>query len=260
MTIKLVIASHKGGTGKTTTAVTVGHRLAQLGQRVLLIDLDAQGNLADYLGIEPGPGVYRLLKDREPLASVVVDAGRERLALVPGNHSTAQAAKDLIAVYGRDQRLRRAVDGSPYDWILFDTAPSLGLLQALAFVAADWLLIPTELTFASGLGVAQVLRTVATLKQEIDGMRIRLAGILPTKWDRRVGESEAQLKILAERFPKLVWLPIPTDAKVAEAPAYGSTLWEYAPGCAALAGRQIGDRLIGGYEQTVTRLLKETRR
>ena len=257
MTINLVIASHKGGTGKTTTAVTVGHRLAQAGQRVLLVDLDAQGNLSEYLGLEPGPGIHRLLKDREPLAEVVISSGRERLDVVPGNYKTAETAKELVGQMGLDTRLKRALDGSPYDWILFDTAPSLGLLQAMAFAAADWLLVPTELTFASGRGVAYVLRTVAALKQDIEGMGCNLAGILPTKWDRRLSESEAQLKILADRFPAKVWLPIPTDAKVAEAPAYGETLWEYSPSCPALQGREIDGRAVGGYERAVTRLVSE---
>ena len=256
MTTTLIVASHKGGTAKTTTAVTIAAILAARGDHVLLCDLDPQGNAADYLGIDHGDGVYRLLIDRAPLAECVVPTGRDRIDLLPGGPSTAKADKMLIGEPGRDTRLRRALAHAPYRWIIVDTAPSLNLLQILAFVAGDYLLIPTELTFASGLGVAQVLRTVAQLRQDLD-LSIRLAGILPTKWDRRVSESDAQIKALADRFPGQVWLPIPTDAKVAEAPAYGATLLEYAPYSAAMIGREIGGRLIGGYQQAVDRLLKE---
>lgn len=255
MTKTICIASNKGGTGKTTTAVTIGAGLARRGFRVLLVDCDAQGNLADFLNVEPGPGVYRLLVDRAALISVVIPSGREGLDVIPGNYQTAAAAAQLVGAPGVDHRLRRALAGGGYDWVILDTAPSLGLLQTLAFVAADLLLVPTELTFASGLGVAQVLRTVAALRQDVD-MGLQLAGILPTKWDLRLADGAKQLQALVKRFPGKVWQPIPTDAKVNEAPAYGQTLWEYAPGCAALQGREYGGRLVGGYEQALDRLLE----
>jgi chromosome partitioning protein len=136
---------------------------------------------------------------------------------------------------------------------LIDTAPSLSPLHILALMAADWLLVPVELSHGGGLGVAQVLRLVATLKEDA-GAHIRLAGILPTKLDRRLKESAAQLRALVEHYPKLVWPPIPTDAKAIEAPAFGKTLLEYAPGCAALDGREVGGKLIGGYRQALRRL------
>jgi len=259
MTKALVIASHKGGTGKTTTAATLGAGLALRGFRVLVVDLDAQGNLADFLGQEPAPGLFRLLIERAPLAEVVIPSGRPNLDILPGNYQTAEAAALLVAAPGVDTRLKRALAGAPYDWLLFDTAPSLGLLQTLAFVAGDLLLVPTELAFASGLGVAQVLRTVAALRQDVD-LALDLVGILPTKWDRRLSESAAQLKALADRYPGRVWLPIPTDAKVTEAPAFGQTLWEYAPSCAALVGRESDGQMIGGYGQALDRLLAEVKR
>jgi len=254
MTKVLTVASHKGGTGKTTSAVTLGHGLARRGCRVLVIDCDAQGNLADFLGKDPANGLYRLLIDRAPLAEVVIASGREGLDLLPGDHTTAAAAIRLVGAPGVDYRLKRALASSDYDWILIDTAPSLGLLQTLAFVASDLLLVPTELTFASGLGVAQVLRTVATLRLDLD-LSLELVGILPTKWDRRLSESVAQLKTLAGRFPGKIWTPIPTDAKANEAPAFGLTLWEYAPSCPALEGRDCGGKRWGGYAQAIDYLL-----
>ena len=253
----MVVASHKGGTGKTTTAVTIGHRLAQLGQRVLLVDLDPQGNLSDFLGRPPAAGVYRMLVERVEAEDVIVQLeDRPGLDLLPGDHSTARAAKLLTGEAGLDFRLKKALAGLGYDWVLIDTAPSLGVMQLLAFVAGDWLLVPTELAYASGLGVGQVLRTVAQLKKDVD-TRIKLAGILPTKWDRRLTDSDAQLKALKDRFPKKVWLPIPTDAKAAEAPAFGSTLWEYAPKSRAVVGLLWGAQLVGGYAKAVERLLRE---
>lgn len=254
----LCIASHKGGTGKTTTAVTLGHKLALDGARVLLIDCDAQGNLADFLGLQPLPTLFHLLVNRTPLERIVLPTGRPNLDIIPGNHRTAAIVPHLSEEPGRDYRLRRALAKAPYDWVILDTAPSLGLLQTLALAAADYLLVPTELAFASGLGVTQVLQTVTTLNEALD-LNICLAGILPTKWDRRLTESKAQLVTLARRFPGKVWMPIPSDAKAAEVPAYGQTLWEYAPNSPALTGRDVPGFSIpvGGYIRAIERLQQE---
>jgi len=257
MPTTVVVASHKGGTGKTTTTITLGHALARAGKRVLLIDFDPQGNAAEFLGVDPANGVYRLLSKREPLDACVVPTGREGLDLLPGDATTVKAQQDLAGAAGFDQRLRRALVGVSYDWVLVDTAPSLGLLQVLAFAAGDWLLVPTELEYASGRGVAKVLHTVNLLRNDID-LTIELAGILPTMWDQRYRESDSQLQLLAQRFPGKCWLPIPTDARAREAPGYGATLWEYAPESPAIKGRVLGaqKQLVGGYEQAAQRLLK----
>lgn len=259
MTTTVVIASNKGGTGKTTTTVTLGHGLARMGYKVLLVDCDPQGNLADFVGKDPAPGLYRLLKEQDPLPGVVIPAVRENLDIVPGSHETAAAAKEIISERGLDYRLEDALAGSGYDWILIDTAPSISLIQELALIAADLLVIPTELTYASALGVGQVLRMAAGLHRKVRGMHLEFAGVLPTKWDRRLNESEDQLKALTAKFPDKVWLPIPTDSKVSEAPAWGKTLWEHAPDCSALLGRKI-DRYpepFGGYARALERLLRE---
>lgn len=259
--ITVCISSHKGGTGKTTTAVNLAHGLARDGARVLLVDLDAQGNAADFLGLEPAPGLFRLLIDRLPLAEVAIPTGRPGFDLVPGSMKTAAIPALLAEEPGRDALMRRALRGAPYDWAILDTAPSLGLLQTLALAAADLLVVPTELEFASGLGVAQVIRTMARINEALE-LRVRLAGILPTKWDRRLSESRAQLDALGQRFPGKVWLPIPTDAKAAEAPAYGKTLWEYAPTCPAVIGRDLdgSPSPVGGYAQAVERMKAEAGR
>lgn len=258
--ITVAIASHKGGVGKTTTAVTLAHLLARTGQQVLVVDLDPQGSAASFLGMERGSGVHRLLIDRVHWSKVVQDTGRDNLFLIAGGPTTSKADKQLVGEVGREGRLKKALAGSGFDWVILDTAPSLNLLQVLAFVAADFLLVPTELSFASGEGVRQVLETVAQLRQDLE-LPVRLAGILPTKWDRRKGEADEQLKVLAQRFPGRVWLPIPTDAAAERAPAFGSTLVEYAPDSAAMIGREVGPgRLVGGYRAALDRLVREVGR
>lgn len=264
--ITVAIASHKGGVGKTTTAVTLGHLLARAGHKTLVVDLDPQGSVASFLGLERGNGVQRMLIDRAPWQKVTLPASREEgekranLWVIPGGPTTAKADKQLTTEVGREARLRRALAGSGFDYVILDTAPSLNLLQVLAFVAADWLLVPTELSFASGEGVRQVLETVAQLRQDLE-LPVRLAGILPTKWDRRKGEADEQLKVLAQRFPGKVWLPIPTDAAAERAPAFGSTLVEYAPDSAAMIGREVRPgRLVGGYRAALDRLVREVGR
>jgi chromosome partitioning protein len=253
MTISVVLAASKGGQGRTTTAITLGHLLAQKGKRVLIVDVDAQGNLSEYLGIDPTDGLYRLLVRREPLSDVILSSGRPGLDIVPGDYTTAEIPPALLGRAGFDTRLKRALKGSGYDWVLIDTAPSLSPLHILAFMAAEWMLTPAELAHGGGLGVAQVLRVMASLKQDTDST-LRLAGILPTKWDRRLAESATQLKALVQHYPKRVWMPIPVDVKAIEAPAFGKTLLEHSPGCPALKGRWLNDQHVGGYEQALARL------
>lgn len=260
-----VVASSKGGTGKTTTVVNIGHRLAQLGYKTLLVDMDSQGGLARALGLydrlqesEELGGIYQALIGKVPLGKVVVETGRENLSLLPGDHTTEEAARLLLGQPGLDYRLKKLLSGSGYDWVLIDTAPSLGLMQALALAAGDYLIIPAELVYTAVTGVADVLRIVEELRELIE-LKIKLIGVLPIRLDMRTESSGRFMKLLAQAFKKQVWLPIPTDTAVELAPEAGQTLWEFSPGCPALVGRRIGGEMIGGYERAVERLIGEAR-
>lgn len=255
MTTKtLAIVNQKGGVGKTTTAVTLAHGLAKLGQRALLVDLDAQGNVADALGLEKSGGLYRLLIDKAG-RQAVRQSGRAGLGVILSDQSTAQAKAVLIGRPFREQELKRTLDGlEGYDWIVLDVAPGVDVLQISALVAATHYIIPVKLDHLSLVGAGDLL---ATAIAQTETLGCQFLGVLPTFLDRRLSETKEQLATLAQDFGRLVWEPIPVDAKAAEAPAFGQTLWEYAPHARALKGVEINSAHVGGYEQTLARLLRE---
>lgn len=250
----LAIVNQKGGVGKTTTAVTLAHGLARRGRRVLLVDLDPQGNVADCLGMEKGSGVYDLLVG-EGTGPVMRD---RRLEVVNGGKPTAVARQILVGEMYREGALARALRGwcEAYDVCVLDSAPSLDLLQVCALVAADGFLIPVRLDPLAVGGAVETLESVGTLRQ-FEATYTRFLGILPTFWDRVTTESDHQLRWLVEQYGELVWPPVPLDTRVREAPAHGQTLWEYAHGSRAVEGVLLNGQRHGGYVQVVLRLLRE---
>ena len=255
----LAIVNQKGGVGKTTTAVTVAAGLArQQGERVLLADLDSQGNVCDALGIAKGPGFYRLLVAKLDLDEVVVSSGRPFLDVLPGDKNTVEAKLYMSTLNFRERALQQALAPATrlYHHIVLDLAPSVDVLHIAALVAADAFLVPTRLDHLAVVGVNDALTTLAALKA--GGVEPpQFLGVLPTFWDRTTTESTFQLQHLARTFEKRLWPPVPADTKAREAPAHGKSLWEYAPECRALKGVAIGHQQAGGYEQVMARLVKE---
>lgn len=251
----LAIANQKGGVGKTTTAVTVGHGFAREGYRVLLVDLDSQGNVADSLGLPGGDDLRRLLSPERPrpLPEVRTPSGRDHLEVVRADKTTAALKQILAGVTLREYVLADVLAGADYDLIVLDCAPSVDLFHFAALVAADWLLVPTRLDKLAVNGVRDVLQTLVSLQRV---SRCQLAGVLPTFYERVTRESHAQLRHLAETFRGQVLPPIPLDTQCREAARYGQTLWEYAPESRAVAGLPLDGtgRRVGGYAQTIERL------
>lgn len=254
----LALINQKGGVGKTTTAVTLGHGLAIQGLRVLIVDLDAQGNCADALGIKKTPGLYRFLTLDD--LEAIIATGRQRLSLLPGDKHTIKAKKIITGENFGEYILRNhlAAIESGYDIIILDCAPGAGILQINALVACTHFLIPVSLAHLATVGATDVLGTVASLKQ-VSAFRGHWLGLLPTMWDRRTKESHRQFVDMVNIFKQQVWPPIPTDIKAEEAPAHGKTLWEYAPACRALHGVMIKGALRGGYVQVIERLRDEVK-
>jgi len=235
--IILAIVNQKGGVAKTTTAVTLAHGLAQRGIRVLLVDLDAQGNCADALGLKKGAGVYRWLALGDRLGDVVITA-RDGLDLIPGDKTTVKAKKIISGESFSEHTLRNALDGvMGYDTVVLDSAPGADVLQINALVACTHFLIPVSLSHLATVGVVDALGTVSSLRK-VGAFQGNFLGVLPTMWDRTTKESHAQLKGMAQHFKRLIWPPIPVDVKAREAPGHGQTLWEYAPVSRAIAGVQ----------------------
>jgi chromosome partitioning protein len=256
MMYKLAIVNQKGGVGKTTTAVTVAHGLAVAGFTTLLVDLDAQGNVADVLGLEKGPGLYRLLFERGFEAAV--PSGRQWLDVVLGDKTTVEAKQRLAGLNFREQVLGVALErlDADYEVCVLDVAPGVDVLQINALVACDGFLVPVNLAHLAVVGAGDVLASAVGLAQY--GVEAgNFLGILPTFWDRQTKESHAQLEALVEQFGEWVWPPIPRDVKAREAPAFGQTLWEYAPHCRALAGIEIEGQMRGGYVRVLGRVMRE---
>ena len=256
----LTIVNQKGGVGKTTTAVTLAHGFALSGKRVLLIDLDSQGNIADCLGLPEGGDLYDLIlprKENDPellVQNAAFDSGRPGLDVIRSDKTTATLKQMLAGDDFKVYRLHDALEYSTYDLVIMDCAPSVDLLQTAAIVAAYYVLVPTRLDQLAMKGVRDVLKSMKTVERRI-GREIRLAGILPTFYDRVTSESYEQLKHLAKAFGRQVLPPIPLDTRCRVASRHGKTLWEFAQDGRALKGyvNENGDR-IGGYQQVLQRI------
>ncbi|WKZ40579.1 MAG: ParA family protein [Anaerolineales bacterium] len=237
----ICIANQKGGVGKTTTAVSLAHGLSQKGRRVLLIDLDPQGQSATALGRNPEPGVFYLLtmgstpQETTFVQSWVRFSGREGLYLLPGDQQTMAAQTVLNAQDKPISAIRQSIqrffkDGLHY--IIFDTAPSVGGIQERAVWASDLVIVPTATEFLSADGVSKVLLMMSVL-QEKKNWRGNLLGILPTFFDEQTRESKATMENLKERFDASVLPPIHRSTLLRECAAEGRTIFEMDELCRA---------------------------
>ena len=237
----ICIANQKGGVGKTTTAVSLAHGLSQKGRRVLLIDLDPQGQSATALGRSPEPGAFYLLtmgmapQETTFVQSWVRFSGREGLYLLPGDQQTMAAQTVLNAQDKPISAIRHSINRffkEGLHYIIFDTAPSVGGIQERAVWASDLVIVPTATEFLSADGVSKVLLMMSIL-QEKKNWRGNLLGILPTFYDEQTRESKATMDALRERFDASVLPPIHRATLLRECAAEGQTIFEIDPLCRA---------------------------
>jgi chromosome partitioning protein len=255
--ITIVISNQKGGTAKTTTAVTLGHRLALDGFRVLLVDTDVQGHIAKTLGLDKAPGIRRIV-DRAQFRDtpLLIVEGRPALDVIPSDKTTEPAKRALAAMDFRERVLADTLDEltNDYDVTVIDCAPSVDVLHVSALVAADWLVVPSKLDYLAVDGVNEVLTSVVEIRQR-SARAPELLGILPTFFDRQTNETVTQLQGLVQTFGRLVLPPIPVDTKLREAPAFGQTIWEYAPKTRSVVGvTNVSGNHYGGYLQFIDRV------
>ena len=239
--------NQKGGVGKTTSVVTLGHGLALHGYRTLLVDCDPQGHVSTQLAIPKAPGLRHWYYDGKPLSSVLTQA-RENMIVLTGDKTTdrvlGRMRDDPWGTAEFAERLREESNG--FDMVLLDLAPSLNHLQIAAILAADAVIIPSRLRYTDLDGVKEITRSIAeTAKRSSMPERFYL---LPTFFERVTRETAQRMRELVTAFGRKVLPPVPRDIRLAEAPGRGMTIWEYAPETPAIVGYTNGNgNRIGGY-------------
>lgn len=230
----LAIVNQKGGVAKTTTSVNVGGYLAHAGKSTLVIDMDPQSNATAGLGVtvhEGQPTIYEVLLGLAEPTAALQPTSQENLNVIPATPDLVGAAIELMDQPHREYRLRRAVKTllDHFEFILLDCPPSLGLLTVNALAAAHKVLIPVQCEFYALEGLHQLLDTVDMVKEHLNP-QIQVLGAVLTMYDRRTQLSRKIVRDVRKTFPGHVFdSVIPRNTEIAEAPASGKTILEYAP-------------------------------
>lgn len=226
----IAILNQKGGVGKTTTAINLAAYLAKAGRKVLVCDIDPQGNTTSGLGLDKknlGTTLYDVLFSRATVDSAIRKVSGGKIFLIPSDSNLAAAEIELVPVEHREYQLRKILENLDYDYILIDCPPSLGLLSVNALVAATDVLIPVQTEFYAMEGLGQLLATIQQVKQALNPP-LNLLGVVLTMYDKRTSLSDQVKAELVNHFGDKVFdTVIPRNVRLAEAPSFGKTIAEH---------------------------------
>ena len=232
----VVVANQKGGVGKTTTSVNLAYALACLNQEVLLVDFDPQGNAGSGLGVTVADGdksVYHFLVKTASFEQVVRQTANELLDVLPACKDLAGAEVELVNIRGRENMLKDVLEPlrAMYKYIIIDCPPSLGLLTLNAMMAADSVITPVQCEYYAMEGLAHFMSTVAKIKQFLHP-QLKMDGGILTMFDSRMNLSKQIFSEVSRFFGDQVYkTPIPRNVRLAEAPSFGQSIFDYDPAC-----------------------------
>lgn len=228
------VANQKGGVGKTTTTVNLGACLAYTGKKVLLVDIDAQGNATSGVGVrkpDVKKDIYDVLINEEPIKNAIMPSSRENLDIVPATIQLAGAEIELTSMMARESRLKTALEDvrDDYDFIFIDCPPSLGHMTINAFTASDSMLIPVQCEYYALEGLSQLLNTVRLVQKHFNpGLKIE--GVLLTMYDARTNLGAEVVEEVRRYFQEKVYdTIIPRNVRLSEAPSHGLSIIDYDP-------------------------------
>ena len=258
MTKVIALCNQKGGVGKTTTAINLASYLALSGKKILLIDIDPQGNATSGLGIDKHSvtnSIYHLIIDEQDPKAILINTQVPNLSLFPSNLNLTGAEVELVGILGREHRLKKAIAPilSEYDFVLIDCPPSLGLLTINALSAANSVIIPIQCEYYALEGLSQLVNTINLVKENINP-DLFVEGVLLTMADYRTNLTNEVIKEVKKFFNEKVYnTVIPRNIRLAEAPGFGKPIAIYDKNSiAAKKYEELANELLGVKKEAVS--------